>query len=322
MIIRQIKKIFSYLIITSTFAITNIHFKATANESIITNAPEKVIALQNPKYDIALVAIFRDEAMFLKEWIEFYRLIGVKHFYLFNHLSKDNFQEILQPYIDAGIVELENIHENKTTWSDWNDLQCKVYADTCKKVKNDVEWLLVVDTDEFLFPVRENDLPSVLKKYNDYAALSVNWQIFGCDTVEDIKSGELLIELLTKSSRLAAEDLHVKTIVKPRYVETFTNPHFPELQKGFTQINERHVPMHGPFLKSPSRDILRINHYWSRTWRFFREVKMSRPHMRDPAEKVIKQIQSYSVTEDTSIAKFIPALKERMQTPILLTQSQ
>lgn len=44
-----------------------------------------------PKYYLALVSFFRNEARFLKEWIEFYRMIGVEHFYLYNHLSDDNF---------------------------------------------------------------------------------------------------------------------------------------------------------------------------------------------------------------------------------------
>ena len=46
---------------------------------------KKIDLLESPKYYLVLVALFRDEARFLKEWIEFYKLMGGKNFYLFNH---------------------------------------------------------------------------------------------------------------------------------------------------------------------------------------------------------------------------------------------
>jgi hypothetical protein len=58
------------------------------------------------KYDLAICAIFQDEAPYLKEWIEFHRLVGVEHFYLYNHRSRDHYQEVLKPYILSGLVEL------------------------------------------------------------------------------------------------------------------------------------------------------------------------------------------------------------------------
>src|SRR5436190_22744853 len=57
------------------------------------------------QYNLAVCAMFQNEARFLKEWLEFNILIGVEHFYLYNNYSTDNYLEILQPYIDAGIVD-------------------------------------------------------------------------------------------------------------------------------------------------------------------------------------------------------------------------
>ena len=33
-------------------------------------------------YDLAVVAIFKDEARYLKEWLDYHLLAGVEHFYL------------------------------------------------------------------------------------------------------------------------------------------------------------------------------------------------------------------------------------------------
>lgn len=66
------------------------------------------------QYDLSICAIFRDEAPYLKEWIEFHRMLGVQHFYLCSHNSIDNYKDVLKPYIRKGIVELKEI------WTDPN----------------------------------------------------------------------------------------------------------------------------------------------------------------------------------------------------------
>jgi hypothetical protein len=41
--------------------------------------------------------------------------------------------------------------------------------------------------------------------------------------------------------------------------------------------------------------------------------------MVDDIAKIIERVKSYSVTPDTAILRFVPALKERMNTPISQT---
>jgi hypothetical protein len=43
------------------------------------------------KHYLSICAIFKDEAPYLQEWIEFHRLLGVEKFYLYNNNSRDNF---------------------------------------------------------------------------------------------------------------------------------------------------------------------------------------------------------------------------------------
>jgi Glycosyltransferase family 92 len=61
---------------------------------------------QKYDYDLCVCAIFRDEAPYLKEWIEFHRLVGIQKFYLYNNASTDNYKEVLQRYINKEIVYL------------------------------------------------------------------------------------------------------------------------------------------------------------------------------------------------------------------------
>lgn len=288
----------------------------------LTNHTEiiKTKLLMTQKYYISLVAIFQNEARFLKEWIEFYRLMGVEHFYLYNHLSTDEYMSVLEPYIQDGIIELKQVIKKPKNLKDWNRIQTEVYTEAASKTKDISEWLIVVDTDEFLFPVKDKNLVELLKKYDDYAALSVNWKVFGSGDVEKIEPDKLLIESLTKSTD--QEDLRVKTIVKPRYVDKFEHPHFPFLLQGYSQVTENFEFFRGPFVPKESRNIVTINHYWARDGEFFKSHKLARVHMAgngpDSNERnialdiLMKTNRDASIIYDDSILKYVKDLRQRM----------
>src|SRR6187431_1294722 len=61
---------------------------------------------KNYKYTVCLCGIFKNEAKFLDEWIQFHLVVGIDHFYLYNNNSDDNYYEILKPYIEKGFVDL------------------------------------------------------------------------------------------------------------------------------------------------------------------------------------------------------------------------
>ena len=283
---------------------------------------KKVRKLTKPKYYLSLVAMFQNEARFLKEWIEFYRLLGVERFYLYNNLSTDGFREVLEPYIKDGLVVLRHVNGRAKGPGDLDRMLTGSYNEVVKELKDTSEWLIVGDTDEFLFPVQANNLPEVLKDYDDYAALSVNWVIFQDSNVERIKKGQLMIEEILKF--VSNKDLHVKTIVKPRYVKSVVSTHFPDLIEGYTQVNENKEPFCGPFLPEASHKVLKINHYYQRDLEFYKNQKLRRGHVskgnfdneRHVEEMVQKSIdQSNNIPPenvDHAILKFVPELKRRM----------
>ena len=281
----------------------------------------EVELLENPKYYLAIAAIFRNEDRFLKEWIEFYRLLGVEKFYLYNHLSTDNYFKILKQYIEEDVVELFDLTHEANTPQDWIQLQCNVYLNAVQKTKHIVEWLIIVDSDEFLFPVKANKLTQVLKNYDDFASVSVNWRIFGSGNVNKIEKDDLLIEKLVMKESYQ-EDPSVKTIVKPRYVETFINPHFAILKTGYAQVIEDFSFLYGPHSHSRSNNILAINHYWARDWDFFNNTKLSRVHLINKflsqedknikTNKLIENNKKYSAEFDDAILRFVPHLKAQI----------
>jgi hypothetical protein len=81
---------------------------ATAKASVVDDIVEalKKAPAPQPPYKIAACAIFRNERPYLQEWILYHFLIGFEHFWLYDNDSTDSPREVLQPFIDRGLVTL------------------------------------------------------------------------------------------------------------------------------------------------------------------------------------------------------------------------
>jgi hypothetical protein len=273
-----------------------------------------------PKYDLAVCMIFRDEARYLKEWIEFHRLVGVEHFYLCSHNSTDNYREVLEPYIKKKIVELKEIAiDSDTSVETFNGIQLGFYNECLVKAREETKWLAVIDSDEFLFPAKKKSLIDVLKKYEEFGGVAVNWQMFGTSHVEKLQPHELITERLTCCAhKRDGANFLIKSIVQPMRVSHFASPHFAIYVAGQRQVNTDKVSFEGP--QSPYVQInrLRINHYWSRDEFYFFNYKVARQQQwwgRD-AETLKRTNDKYNEKVDLSIQRFVPKLRKKMNLPV------
>jgi hypothetical protein len=126
-------------------------------------------------YYFTIGAIFKNESHILKEWIEHYFYHGVDHIYMINDNSTDNFLEIIQPYINEGKVTLYNSKYKEK----WVDMQTDLYNEYFEKHLKETIWFGIVDLDEFLYSPQEINITNILKKYDSYNQLQINWVHFG-----------------------------------------------------------------------------------------------------------------------------------------------
>lgn len=270
--------------------------------------------LKRKKYYVSACAIFRDEARFLKEWIEFHRLQGIEHFYLINNLSSDDYQTVLDPYIKNNIVELYQWNYETTEPGRWSPIQTSAYQMIINKSKGETEWLAIIDTDEFLFSIKYANLKQFLEKYEKFSGVCVNWQMFGTSGVERIESNELLIDSLTlRAPKNYSENLHVKSIVKPSHVKSCLSPHFCYFLDGYHQVNEEMVQFEGAISPYVAVDKVRINHYWARDEDFFYQVKIPRREgWNEGADDCIRRNENLNKEFDSEILRFSKALRNRI----------
>lgn len=127
--------------------------------------------VKDKKYNVSVLAIFKNEARYFREWIEFHRIVGVEHFYLYNNNSNDDYEQVLKPYIDEDIVSL-------IPWPK-NQAQMECYADGIEKFKNETKWMAIIDIDEFIIPNETDNIYDFLSKYENRPAVIGYWKYFG-----------------------------------------------------------------------------------------------------------------------------------------------
>lgn len=201
-------------------------------------------------HELAICAIFREEASILNEWIEFHAAVGVTQFYLYNNFSTDEFRDVLRPWIERGLVTL----------TEWPVLvgQVAAYTDCLRRFRNEARWIAFIDVDEFLFSPCCVDIRPILASFSDFPGLEV-WQLFfGANGHIQRPTGSA-VDCYTR--RAPISQTTVKTIANPRMVYKARVHQFKYWRGGGLDTSGRAV---GPS-STPVLDVLRINHYWSRS---------------------------------------------------------
>lgn len=267
--------------------------------------------LHPSKYYLAVAAIFQDEGPYLKEWIEYHKLMGVEHFFLYNNLSEDDYLSELSDYIQRGEVDLIEWPVETSDAASFVKMQCDAYRDALER--SNCKWLAIIDIDEFLVPAIENNLIDFLAKYEKdpkIGGVVFPWVFFGTSHIEKIPEGRLLIEMLTLNggpvqggnARAIWNSGNYKSIVRVKRVSELVSPHYCLYRKGV-----KHTLV--------SFDLGQINHYWTRDEAFLREVKIPRREKWGYSPETTRRWadgMNQTTEYGERIKRFIPLLKERL----------
>lgn len=262
------------------------------------------------RYDLTIASIFQNEAPYLKEWIEFHRIIGVQHFVLVDDRSTDDCMAVLRPYIDAGEVELLTL-PCPEPWHGraWTTFQCAVLQSICKQQRGVSRWLALIDLDEFIVPMETEDLLEVLDEHEARGGLYVRWESFGTSHVPRLSSDDLLTERMYLRWRfIPGRDVLGKSIVKPHRVRK-AGIHRCELLPGYDYGDSN------PGMESASPR-LKLHHYWSRDEHFLLREKLPRMvrikgwEIDDDKIAFFKEL--FNEVPDHSMNRFVPELRKRV----------
>jgi hypothetical protein len=207
-----------------------------------------------PEDYLAACAIYRDEAPYLAEWLEFHRLVGFERFYLYNNLSSDDHLDVLEPYVSEGLVVVKD-------WPQYPG-QIEAYDDCLATHGDSARWIAFFDVDEFLFSPTYEPVPDVLTGYEQWPAVCVNLPRFGTSGHRSKPEGLLIENYLMRLQGPSATV--VKSIVDPAAVSHCRNAHIFAYNRR-TAVTENGYAVHSNVTKSASFERLRLNHYYSKS---------------------------------------------------------
>lgn len=230
------------------------------------------------KYKTAVLAIMKNEALNIEEWVEHYLWQGVDRIYLIDNGSTDDTVSRVQPWVDAGQVE---VIELTGKW-----MQAKHYWSAIEhfKVRENCEWLIVADLDEFWFCKDGTPIPQALDTLTYADVIYAHWSLFGSSGHDNHPHS--LRECLTKRVPGLDHDYHTKWIVRTK---ALTGPNAIHVHKIKEACSSR------TFMKD---DVFQLNHYQTQSRQFWTTVKMQRGDADNAQTEHIRQLTTFKELDE------------------------
>jgi hypothetical protein len=267
---------------------------------------------------LAVCSMYRDHAQYLREWIEFHRLVGVERFFLYDNGSADDHLEVLAPYTDREVI----VHP----WSNPASVELgapwglgAAFDDCLQRHRHDARWIAFIDVDEFLFSPTGRSLPDVLAGFEAWPGVCVSRVDYGTSGHRHKPPGLVTESYLHRKHYETGYKEFVKSIVDPARTLRCVNAHRFLYEDGFA-VDENGRPLDDavPNRSDVSLSLLRINHYVTKSEEEYREkaaqwaaAGMPRSELQ-PAEQKPGWLESLEGEYDDAITEHVPALREAL----------
>ena len=226
------------------------------------------------KYHLTIGAIFKNESHILDEWISHYIEEGVEHFYLIDNGSTDDYTKTIEKYSDVITLFKD----------DRKHMQIDHYNNYFLPIKDESEWMMIVDLDEFAYSKNEfNKISDYLKSLNNnISTVSMPWKMFGSSNYID-QPKSVIDSFLYRFHQCRFHYVHQKQILRTKDIIRFI-VHTHEVNGIKTRSNG------SLFIKTESPELMtidetnsfldkssiHINHYAIQSYNWFNSVKCTR----------------------------------------------
>ena len=200
-----------------------------------------------------LCCIGRMENNYIREFVDYYKnAVGVTRICLYdnNRDGEDDFNDVIGDYIKDGFVILKN-YRNIT-----EPCQFRAYEECYNEYKDDYDWFLFFDIDEFLIFNNGMKISNYLsmKYFKPYDMIHVNWLILG-DGGNLYNDGRPLLQRITKPLDINftttydfPDNFHVKSIVRGHLSSIkWNNAHTPIIEGRCCNSSGDDVDGNSPF---------------------------------------------------------------------------
>ena len=205
------------------------------------------------KYFLSLLTPVRDEESYLIEFINYYLIHGVDHFFFYDNDSKIPVVDVIREYRDTCTVMR----------APGDAVQSRAYEHFCKHYKHETRWVAVFDIDEFVLPHNHSSFREFLLDYDYCDGIGINWVMFGDGHHKTRPDGGVIANYLY---RQAGQHAYIKSVVKGMsLVGFFDNPHVATLCEGALYVDPRMNLIEGAYNENFTTDVIQLNHYFTKS---------------------------------------------------------
>lgn len=236
------------------------------------------------RYKLGVMAIMKNEAMNLEEWIQHYLWQGIDQIYLIDNGSTDNGISLLQPWIDKGIVKLIVL---KIPWKQKEHYQT---AFNHFHIAEECQWLISADLDEFWFCKKKGvGIREALGHYDEFDVIYTNWSVFGSGGYK-IHPNSLRTQLLMRHKELGGHS-HTKWICQTKILTDLKDLGIHKIKWA---CSSRTIS---------DNEMFQINHYVTQSLDYFTKIKMTRGDATNKIEENTRNIDYFNRYNEPCIVK-------------------
>jgi hypothetical protein len=273
--------------------------------------------VQRAKAYLSLCAAYRDDAAYLREWIEFHLLVGVERLLLYNNDSRDEHREVLAPYVESGTAVVHDWSLPVIGGTGRPSGIMRAFDHCVEQHGDDSRWIAFLDVDEFLFSPTGRPVSEVLADYEGSPGVCVHRAEFGTSGHRTRPSGAVIENYVHRLRQRPDSRGYFKSVVDPPQVARCASVHHFAYRDGFA-VDENQIPVVTgirPEKTFVSYSRLRINHYATkseeelrRKWELWEEGGTERPEL--PSVR-LEVSPIYEL--DETIQAYLPALRRALE---------
>ncbi|MDO6589264.1 glycosyltransferase family 92 protein [Loktanella sp. D2R18] len=255
---------------------------------------------------LAIVAIMKNEARNIVDWIRFHALAGVQDFFLYDDGSTDSTAELARgvPNVNVTLIPWKLTASCLTPKVKFSR-QVLAYCHAIENFGGPFRWMGFIDIDEYIVPKADDTIMTVLGGLEQFTNISLPWTMFGPnghDTPSDLPAP---FAFTTRARDRAAPLLNFKCIIDPTDTLEVRVHRFRTHQMGRTSASEAGKVSHykernkADFLSDAA---LQLNHYYTRSHQELQE-KLSKGAVSDsPLDRRGRKImEKLEVIEKTAV---------------------
>lgn len=142
-------------------------------------------------------------------------------------------------------------------------VHAQAWADMVKLTQGKTKWLACIDGDQCLIPNQTKDMVSILKQYEDFGAIQINWSTFTSNKQVEKTPGSLYERFTESALPQEGVNAHCQFIVQPSKANPVKgpDPHTPVLLPGHISVNTQKQRVTGPFSNPVDHSVLYCAHY-------------------------------------------------------------